>query len=147
MYIYIYIYIYIQMFAFWSGGFARGFRANPGFVLTWPREHSKIPVFTVPGPHGALASAARACFGAAERSQVLLERASELQRARKCCSSACFRAAERSQLLLEKTVQKDVSGKLCLVTLNSGSLHSALLNSVHGYARVHTSIYIYIYNM
>ena len=41
--------------------------------------------------------------------------------------------------------QKGCLKTLCSVTLHSATLHSAALSSVHVYARVHTSIYIYIY--
>ena len=54
-----------------------------------------------------------------------------------CCSDA--------QNDVQSHIQGSCSKKLCSVTLDSVAQHSALLCSVHGYARVHTSIYIYIY--
>ena len=50
----------------------------------------------------------------------------------------------RSKRLFERAVRDRCSQKLVSVALCSEPLHSALLCSVHGYARVHTSIYIYI---
>ena len=51
----------------------------------------------------------------------------------------------RSKRLFERAVRDRCSQKLVSVALCSEPLHSALLCSVHGYARVHTSIYIYIW--
>ena len=51
----------------------------------------------------------------------------------------------RSKRLFERAVRDRCSQKLVSGALCSEPLHSALLCSVHGYARVHTSIYIYIY--
>ena len=50
-----------------------------------------------------------------------------------------------SESLFEPAVQDHYSKVLVSVALCSESLYSALLCYVHGYARVHTSIYIYIY--
>ena len=50
-----------------------------------------------------------------------------------------------SESLFEPAVQDHYSKVLVSVALRSESLYSALLCYVHGYARVHTSIYIYIY--
>ena len=49
-----------------------------------------------------------------------------------------------SESLFEPAVQDHYSKVLVSVALCSESLYSALLCYVHGYARVHTSIYIYI---
>ena len=49
-----------------------------------------------------------------------------------------------SESLFEPAVQDHYSKVLVSVALCSESLCSALLCYVHGYARVHTSIYIYI---
>ena len=78
--------------------------------------------------------------------------------AQSTCSSMllCHRGAQSacsSKLLchcgiqegLQRCVQRICSKKLGSATLHFASLHSAPLYSVHGYARVHTSIYIYIY--
>ena len=46
---------------------------------------------------------------------------------------------------LEKAVRDRYSKMLVSVTLCSEPLYSVSLCIVHGYARVHTSIYIYIY--
>ena len=45
---------------------------------------------------------------------------------------------------LKNSVRRGCSKKLCSVTLYSVPLSSASLCSVHGYARVHTSIYLYL---
>ena len=50
-----------------------------------------------------------------------------------------------SESLFEPAVQDHYSKVLVSVALCSESLYSALLCYVHGYARVHTSIYIYIH--
>jgi len=50
-----------------------------------------------------------------------------------------------SESLFEPAVQDHYSKVLVSVALCSEPLHSALLCCVHGYARVHTSIYIYVY--
>ena len=75
--------------------------------------------------------------------------------ARKGCSSLPGAASAleeasvppvRSKRLFERAVRDRCSQKLVSVALCSEPLHSALLCSVHGYARVHASIYnIYIY--
>ena len=50
-----------------------------------------------------------------------------------------------SKRLFKNAVRRGCSKELSLLTLSSASLRSVPLCSVHGYARVHTSIYIYIY--
>ena len=47
----------------------------------------------------------------------------------------------RSKRLFERAVRDRCSQKLFSVTLCSEPLYSAMLRSVHGYARVHTSMY------
>ena len=51
----------------------------------------------------------------------------------------------RSKRLFERAVRDRCSQKLVSVAACSEPMHSARLCCVHGYARVHTSIYIYIY--
>ena len=51
----------------------------------------------------------------------------------------------RSKRLFEAAVRDHYSKMLVSVTLCSEPLYSVSLCIVHGYARVHTSIYIYIY--
>ena len=80
----------------------------------------------------------------------------ELLGAQKCCLSTAYElrclvlksAAQPlllSHLALKGCVLKGCSNKLRSVALSSAILHSVLLCSVHGYARVRTSIYIYIH--
>ena len=66
------------------------------------------------------------------------------QKRRSGASSEPLGAAQ-SLLALEACIQRGCSKRLSLLPLSSASLGSAPLCSVHGYARVHTSIYIYIY--
>ena len=51
----------------------------------------------------------------------------------------------QSLMVLEACIQRGCSKRLPLLPLSSASLGSAPLCSVHGYARGHTSICIYIY--
>ena len=60
--------------------------------------------------------------------------------AQKCCSTL-----STVYSMLKNAVQNHCSRKLHSGTLNSVPLRLAPLCSVHGYARVHTSMYIYIY--
>ncbi len=80
---------------------------------------------------GAFKIAVMACSGAARmRSKSLFEPASV--------------PPVRSKRLFEPAVRDHYAKVLVLVALCSEPLHPALLGTVHGYARVHTSIYIYI---
>ena len=125
-----------------------------------------------PGAAGALGRAVRACFGAANALKMAAQAspgaASALEKANlACCGAASalkmavltysgaarmrlksvFKPASvppvRSKTLFEPAVRDHYSKVLVSVSLCSEPLHSALLYSVHGYARVHTSIYTY----
>ena len=63
------------------------------------------------------------------------------QRSVSLCSGSLYCAREDVQY----HARKNCSNRLCSATLPSVTLCSGSLFSVHGYARVHTSIYIYIY--
>ena len=124
-----------------------------------------------PGAAGALGRAGRACFGVASALKMAAQAcpgaASALEKAAlACCGAASalkmavltysgaarmrlksvFKPASvppvRSKTLFEPAVRDHYSKVLVSVSLFSEPLHSALLYSVHGYARVHTSIYI-----
>ena len=60
-------------------------------------------------------------------------------------SSEGMKARSRAQNGIRSHVRGSCSKSLCSLTLHSVAHRSALPCSVHGYARVHTSIYIYIY--
>ena len=59
----------------------------------------------------------------------------------RCTRSLCTLAL--SVHSVRSNVQRNCSKKLCTAPLHSASLNSVPLCSVHGYARVHTSVYIY----
>ena len=60
-------------------------------------------------------------------------------------SSEGMKARSRAQNGIRSHIRGSCSRSLCSLTLHSVAHRSALPCSVHGYARVHTSIYIYIY--
>ena len=95
---------------------------------------------------GLLEKAALACCGAASALKMAVLTCSGAARMR---LKSVFKPASvppvRSKTLFEPAVRDHYSKVLVSVSLCSEPLHSALLYSVHGYARVHTSIYIYIY--
>ena len=60
-------------------------------------------------------------------------------------SSEGMKARSRAQHGIRSHVRGSCSKSLCSLTLHSVAHRSALPCSVHGYARVHTSIYKYVY--
>ena len=60
-------------------------------------------------------------------------------------SSEGMKARSRARNGIRSHVRGSCSKSLCSLTLHSVAHRSAPPCSVHGYARVHTSIYIYIY--
>ena len=103
-----------------------------------PAGALKMAALACPGATSALGKADRACLGAASATKM----------ADLACSKRLSEPASlppvRSKRLFERAVRDRCSQKRVSVALCSEPLHSALLCSVHGYARVHTSIYIYI---
>ena len=99
-----------------------------------------------PGAASALEKAALACCGAASALKMAVLTYSGAARMR---LKSVFKPASvppvRSKTLFEPAVRDHYSKVLVSVSLCSEPLHSALLYSVHGYARVHTSILIYSY--
>ena len=77
-----------------------------------------------------------------ERSKTPLVPASEIQtEVPSVAARVCLAATEALKVAFEESC----SERLVSVTLNFVTPSSASLHSAHGYARVHTSIYIYIY--
>ena len=62
-------------------------------------------------------------------------------------SSEGMKARSRAQNGIRSHIRGSCSKSLCSLTLHSVAHRSALPCSVHGYARVHTSIYIYNFNI
>ena len=103
----------------------------------------KMAAQACPGAASALEKAALACCGAASALKMAVLTYSGAARMR---LKSVFKPASvppvRSKTLFEPAVRDHYSKVLVSVSLFSEPLHSALLYSVHGYARVHTSIYI-----
>ena len=124
--------------------------------------------------HWALKTAARACWEAAKTLKITAQACTEATKALKitaragseatksldiaaqACSEATKAHQNRCSSLLHFcsgaqkwrsniTAQSHCSKMLVSVSLSTVPLCPALLRSVHGYARVHTSIYIYIH--
>ena len=123
------------MFSLGSGSFARASGALPAFGL-FAQDGSKRVKKAQKGTKGlnkALEKAVRACPVPPVRPKRLFEPASV--------------PPVRSKRLFETAVRDHYSKVLGSATLCSEPLYSALLCSVHGYARVHTSIYIYTFDL
>ena len=102
------------------------------------------------GSHGALEIAAPKPL----RSHCALEIAAPKPLRSHCAfeiaARACPEPQDRStcypEMLFKEAVRRCWSKRLCSASLRSGALRSASPCSVHLYARVYTSIYIYIYS-
>ena len=155
------------MFSVGSAGFARASGRSKSFRCCGPKTckntckcctgatwRSKWPAPACSGAASALERAVRACFSAAGALKMAALACPGAASAHEKADRACLGAASaikmaglvppvRSKRLFERAVRDRCSQKLVSVALCSEPLHSALLCSVHGYARVHTSIYIY----
>ena len=100
----------------------------------------EMATLACPGAASALKKAAPACFDAASALKIAILACSGAASALEKSVRACFNAASA----LKEAARDHYSKVLVSVTLCSDPLYSALLRYVHGYARVHTSIYIYI---
>ena len=110
-----------------------------------PAGALKMAALACPGAASALGKADRACLGAASAIKMAGLACSGFgQCAQRGCPSLLLPPVS-SKRLFERAVRDRCSQKLVSVALCSEPLHSALLCSVHGYARVYTSIIIYIY--
>ena len=93
-------------------------------------------------------SARKGCSSLLRCHQCAQKGCSSLLRCHQCAQKKLFEPASvppvRSKRLFAPAVQDRYSKVLFSVTLCCEPLYSALLCSVHGYARVHTSIYIYM---
>ncbi len=130
-------------------------RACPGAAGTLGRVNRaclgatgalKMAALACPSAASALEKAALACFGTASALKMAVLACSDATSALEKPARARFSAASaHSKRLFAPAVRDHYSKVLVSVALCSEPLYSALLCSVHGYARVHTSI-IYLYD-
>ena len=140
-----YMYISIQMFSVGSGSFARASGAFPSFVQKGSKRLKKAQK-GAKGLKKALEKAVRACPVPPVRSKRLFEPASAPPVRSKRLFEPASAPPVRSKRLFESAVQDHYSK--VLHSANTVLCASLLCSpcSVHVYARVHASIYIYIYD-
>ena len=93
-----------------------------------------------PGAASALEKAARACFETASALKIAILACSDATSALKKSVQARFSAASTLKDAVRGCCLRSLFESAGLGSLCSEPLHSALLYSVHGYARLHTSI-------
>ena len=103
----------------------------------------KIAAQACPEATKALKIAAQACSEATKSLNIAVQACSEATKAHQNRCSSLLQGDSGAQN--GSTPQSHCSKILVSVTLCTVPLCPALLCSVHGYVRVHTSIYIYIY--